>query len=186
VQTSCDPLGQPRHSRQRCCRNCTTTACFAASRAKKTMNGWLTRRREDAKESHGTCKHHAIHSAGHGTAGNAAAATAPHQPASRLRGFACKKHNERLTHAKTRRRERIARKAQTSCDPLGQPRPSRQGTPSIAPPNLLRGFAASRAKNAMNGGLTRRREDAKASHGTCKHHAIHSASRGPAGKATPQ
>ena len=68
------------------------------------------------------------------------------QPASRLRGFACKKRNERRPHAKTRRRESIARNVQTSCDPLGQPRPSRQGNPSIAPPNLLRGFAPSRAK----------------------------------------
>ncbi|MFM7867011.1 MAG: hypothetical protein ACKPHU_22590, partial [Planctomycetaceae bacterium] len=42
AQTSCDPLGQPRPSLQRSCRNCTTPTCFAASRLrvqKNTMNG---------------------------------------------------------------------------------------------------------------------------------------------------
>ncbi|MFN9295673.1 MAG: hypothetical protein ACK6EB_46975, partial [Planctomyces sp.] len=36
----------------------------------------------------------------------------------------------------------------------------------------LRDFAASRAKNALNVYLTRRREDAKDSHEICTHHAF--------------
>ena len=51
---------------------------FAASRAKNALNVYLTRRREDAKDSHEICKHHAFCCGSYRPTHNADASTAQH------------------------------------------------------------------------------------------------------------
>jgi len=51
---------------------------FAASRAKNALNVYLTRRREDAKDSHEFCKHHAFCCGSYRPTHNADASTAQH------------------------------------------------------------------------------------------------------------
>jgi len=69
------------------------------------------------------------------------------------------------------------------CAAAATARPTRQ-LPQLHNANPLRGFAASRAKNALSVYLTRRREDAKESHEICNHHALCRGSYGPTHKAT--
>ena len=115
--------------------------------------------REDAKDSHEKCKHHALCRGSHGPTHKATASTAQHQPASRLRGFACKKTHSVFTSredAKTRRNH-MKFAIIMRCAAAATARPTRQ-LPQLHNANPLRGFACKKRTQCLPHAKTRRHE----------------------------
>ncbi len=133
--------------------------------------------REDAKDSHEFCKHHAFCRGSYGPPHNADASTAQHQPSSRLRVQKTLSMSNSREDAKTRRiRMKFANIMRSAA--AATARPTRL-MPQLHNTNPLHDFAASRLRVQKTLSMSTSREDAKDSHEKCKHHAFCRGSYGP-------